>query len=210
MRETPTTLPGETRRNRAPHRNRVLLVSPDGGEIREGQLRVSKKLAEAEPHTNDWHLLKATMRSYLTDYYRWLEKKGYKLMEKPVIDGPWPLFVGKKVHKNLSHAITNSDGEAEEEVYFRVRSRMRLVVPMYISTEDYWERLRVAQRYGIDINDMSGTVMPENELPDGVDNIDATDEEAIDPLKFRAERWEKLGIKPGEYLAPSIEDWHGN
>lgn len=209
MRRTPTTLPAETRRNRVPYRNRVLLVSPEGGEVREGQLRIPKSMATTDVHSNKWLIQEQYVASYLKDYEEWLGAKGYRRESDWHVDGPWPLFVGTKVHKNLSHAITNSDGEAEEEVWFRVRATWRLMVPMYITTEDYWERLRVAERYGIDINDMSATLKPENELPEGVDTIDTTEDEAIDPLKFREERWAKLGIKQSEYLAPSIEDWHG-
>ena len=207
MRRTPTTIGGGNRRNAVPYNSRVLLVSPEGGEIREGELQIPKSMTTDDLHSNKWLIQEKFVETHLKDYEEWLTAKGYKRESDWFVDGPWPLPQGKQVHKNLSHAITNDDGKADEIVWFRVRAKWRLMTPMYISFEDYAEQKRLGERHGVDIDDFKATLKPENELPEGVDFIDEP-EGGIDPLKEREESWAARGIKREEYVAPSIEDWH--
>ena len=203
MTDIPGTLPTGTVR-RPQLRRKVRLESPEGGEIREGEMLYPKKWADAQPHTNEWHLFKSAFTHDLTKYYRWLEKKGFKLEGRPEITGPWPIPVGKRV-KTRSQSVTfNDDGRAEEMVRYIVKSKVRLVNPMYITTDDFWEQARKAELHGVDLNapKLSQNIIDAD--TNGKDYIEV--DGGIDPMVEAEESRQARGIKREDYLAAPLDE----
>lgn len=206
MTDIPGTLPTGTVRH-AHLRRRVRLESPEGGEIREGEMKFPKKLAEAEPHTNDWHVFKKLFTQKLTDYYRFLEKKGYKLEGRPDISGPWPIPVGKRVRVKSQSVNFNDDGIAEEQVRYIVKSKVRRFIPQFITTDDFWEQVRKAELHGVDLNSKA-PLLSQNVIDadtNGKDVIDAP-EGGIDPMVEAEESRQARGIKREDYLVGSLDE----
>ena len=205
MTDIPGTLPTGTVRR--PHlRRKVRLESPEGGEIREGEMLYPKKWAEAAPHTNEWHIFKSAFTQDLTKYYRWLEKKGYKLEGRPQISGPWPIPVGHRV-KTRSQSVTfNDDGRAEEMVRYIVKSKVRLVNPEYITTDDFWEQVRKAELHGVDLNSKAPKLSQNIIEADtnGKDYIEV--DGGIDPMVEAEESRKARGIKREDYLAAPLDE----
>ena len=164
-----------------------------------------KKWAEALPHTNEWLLFKRAFTDDLTRYYRWLEKKGYRIEGRPQVSGPWPIPVGKRVKLKSLSATFNDDGRAEEMVRYIVKSKVRLMNPEYISTDDFWEQKRKADLHGVDLDS------PQPKLSQNVIDADTNGKDyievdgGIDPMVEAEESRQARGIKREDYLVGPLD-----
>ena len=193
MRTIPSTFSGDQRR-RVAYRSQAGACSlkvpiwhhnPEGEWV-EGLVRVSASLAHAEPGTNEKHQFDRQVTEQLRAWSEWREKRGWKMVSKPQVRGPFD-----------PPSKTTKDNPTEDAVvwYFAIARFVR-TAPMFVGLDDFLyqqEQMRIhgitPEKDPLPWNDVSGT----------------EDTGWMDPMKYAEERRQKLGVKRSDYIIP--EAW---
>ncbi|MCR4339632.1 MAG: hypothetical protein NUW01_07070 [Gemmatimonadaceae bacterium] len=194
-------LPTDVRRD--PQRRwRVRLDSPTGGEWIEGELKIPRKLALAERHTNDWLARQRFVVAKVDRWMRWRAKYGFVPVPGTLsLSEPYDLLRGTPVLTLVP--TTFNEGEGEDMVGIRCRYLAHREKPMFVSMEDYMEQRTWADRLGIDTESQKAKDT-ENAIPDGEDVIEV--EGGEDPMEVAEARRQEWGIKRSDYLVGNLWD----
>lgn len=161
----------------------------------EGFIRVPLKLVNTKPLTNLRHEYRKFVGENLKRWIDWKARQGWVLVSKPTVEGPFD-------------PPTERPGAPEEgiEQYgehkrYYVKARFKRASPKWIPLDSMlWVSDR-AHLYGIDlskpIHDTGEPAKPQKVI--------VADEPAHDPVKFAAERRERLGLKREDYLFDGSE-----
>lgn len=194
-------LPTDVRRD--PQRRwRVRLDSPTGGEWIEGELKIARKLALAEPHTNDWLARQKFIVAKIDRWMRWRAKYGFVPVPGTLsLSEPYELLRGTPVYTIVP--TTFNENVDEELVGIRARYLAHREKPMYVSMEDYLEQQTWAKRLGIDTESQKAKDT-ENALPEGKDEIAVEGgENPMDVAEARRQAW---GIQRKDFLVGELSE----
>jgi len=193
----------ETRRRDPWLRSRVQLVSPQDGEWIEGELKLSRRLAFAERHSNDWLARQSYLMKHVDKWMRWRAAKGYIPIPGTLgISQPYELLEGKPVAMPRP-AQFNADGVKEDLVGVRCMYRARREKPMYMTYDDFDAQQMWAKRAGIDLNSTKAKPT-ENTIPEGKDVIEV--EGGENPMKVAEARRRKFGLKRKDLLIGELSE----
>lgn len=191
MRTIPSTFSGEQRR-RVAYRSQAGACSlrvplwhhNPKGEWVEGRITVSARLAHAEPNSNQYHERDRAFKEQLRKWAEWREKRGWKMVSKPQIQGPFePPTENAKADPN------------EDIVYYVALARFVRITPLYVGLDDFLHQREQMEQFGVQLED---DPLPWN-------NVSGTEDTGwMDPMKYAEEQRQKMGVKRKDYLIPKL------
>ena len=167
----------------------VPLLSPPEGEPMVGFVRVPKRLVNTKPLTNARHEYKKFIAEHIKRWVEWKARQGWEMCTKPVVQGPYD--------PPTEHPGAPEEGidEYQEHKRYYITARFKRSTPKWMPLDSMLWVADKAALYGIDLH------KPINDSGEGkVAKHIVADEPAHDPMKFAAERRERLGLKREDYL----------
>lgn len=160
------------------------------GDERQGLIRVPDELTHSKPHSEQRRQFTKLIDQNLTTWCAWLEKKGWVLNSRPKVSGPFDPPSETERVKPVDEGMKH---------YFATAYFTR-AYPLYMPYDAAaWYRDE-AWKYG-----------EESNAPASVDSEDShrtvktiLNPERVDPMKFAAERRERLGIRPDDWTQQPI------
>lgn len=139
--------PSEGNRHRKPwadgSRRKFVEVwhSSEEGDLKQGLIRMSRKMSGAKPDTNDHH---AKMKHIEQNLARWdelMRLNGWAMASRPKVKGPF----------NPPTASVEHEADPDE-VWYWATAFFKRTSPIYVPFEDFLESQRMAEILDIDTN----------------------------------------------------------